>query len=170
MSEAATTVKEEQLKPEEIAIKWWRELQDRRGDRAELRRARSLEAVIFTAGYQRLWQRLRGAGWSREDGVALVAAVLAHAKEDDASACFAAQLAASGHGDKPRYSGLRFRRLLQNESWEELFEPAIRAVALIGGRANLADLAKGLYYWNHLNHRTRREWAFDYYGANPNAE
>jgi CRISPR system Cascade subunit CasB len=167
MSESSVADNGQVTAPEAIILEWWEELADKRGDRAELRRARSLEAVIFTSAYQRLWRRLRAMGWKTEDGVALVAGVLAHAGAHDPSARFAAQLAAPAHGDKPRYSGLRFRRLLQHETREELFEPAIRALALIGGRANLTDLARSLYDWND---KTRRHWAFAYYGSNPKAD
>jgi CRISPR system Cascade subunit CasB len=166
MNEQAAAADDKAL-PEDIVLKWWAELADKRGDRAELRRARSLSEVIFSAAFQRLWQRLRGSGWNRADGVALLAAVLSQAESHDPAANFAAQLARSGAGDKPRYSGLRFRRLLQYRVPEELAEPMIRALRMVDRKGNLRDLASSLYRWSD---KTRRQWAFDYYGANPNAE
>ncbi len=154
--------------PGEIVRAWWRELKERRGDRAELRRAHTLTEVVFTPAYQRLWRRLRGSQWSKADSIALVAGVLAHVDEDDANRSFAQHLAAvDTAGGRPRYSGLRFRRLLQYRESGELLEPAIRAVALIGRKTNVSSLAGNLYWWND---RVRRQLAFDYYAQNPKAD
>lgn len=159
--------KETEDTPETLVLAWWRDLENRRGERAELRRAHSLNEVIFTAAFQRLWQRLRGTNWHSADGVALVAGVLAHVRVHDPKEHFAAQLARPHHGDKPRYSGLRFRRLLQYRERTELLEPLVRALGLIDRHANIVNLADSLYWWGD---RVRRDWAFDYYGKNPKAD
>lgn len=153
--------------PEAIVLEWWKELQERRGDRAELRRAHALSEIVFTPAYQRLWRRLQGSAWHYADGVALVVGVLAHVTVNDPGEKFAAQLAAPQHGDKPRYSGLRFRRLLQYQEKSELLEPMRRAVVQVDRHANVMDLADSLYGWNDY---VRRQWAFSYYGKNPKAE
>ncbi len=157
----------EKAGPEAVVFEWWKGLVGKRGDRAELRRAHTLNDVIFTTAFQRLWLNLRGTGWNNADRVALVARVLSHADVHDSRHKFAEQLAAPHLGDKPRYSGLRFRRLLQYRDIETLFEPMVRALRLVGNQANIFDLANSLYRWND---ETRRRWAFEYYGRNPKAE
>lgn len=159
--------KEMEATPQDLVLNWWRDLENRRGERAELRRAHTLSEIIFTVAFQRLWQRLRGTKWHSVDGVALVAGVLAHVRTHDPKEHFAAQLAQPVHGDKPHYSGLRFRRLLQHRDRGELLDPMLRALALIDRRANVSNLADSLYWWGD---RVRRDWAFDYYGRNPKAD
>jgi CRISPR system Cascade subunit CasB len=165
MNETAIS-QEEKPDAKAIILAWWNDLQQRRGERAQLRRAHTLNDIIFTQAYQRLWQRLQGSDWRRADRLAIVAGVLAHVEIHDAARSFAAQLAIPRDGSNPRYSGLRFRRLLQREA-NDLLEPMIRAVKLIGKKANVNYLAVSLYWWND---KTRRQWAFGYYAQNPQAD
>lgn len=152
-----------------ITLEWWREMQQDRGARAELRRAKTPTEVILTPAYHDLRYRLMPAGWRNDTALAVAAAVLAQVEIHDGKAPFAAQLAApSGKGgDKARVSGLRFRRLLQHRTPEELMGPLIRAVRLLDKSANVTDLADGIHWWGD---RKRREWAFAYYAKNPKAE
>lgn len=163
------TVEEQESKPREtpesVVLRWWEGLKENKGGRAMLRRAHSLSEVLFVPAYHDLLRRLKKTGWYSETRVALIAGVLAHVKDHDPSAVFAAQLAAPKEGrDNPRFSDKRFRRLVQNQTHDELFNPVIRAVRQIDGRANVADLANGLYWWND---RVRREWIFAYYEKAP---
>jgi CRISPR system Cascade subunit CasB len=152
-----------------IILKWWQELQQDRGARAELRRAKTPTEVILTPAYHDLYYRMLPAGWRNQTALAVVAAVLAQVEIHDGKAPFAAQLATpSAKGsDKARVSGLRFRRLLQHRNAEELMGPLIRAVRLLEKRANVTDLAESLHWWGD---RKRRDWAFAYYDKNPKAE
>lgn len=155
--------------PKAITLEWWHEMQQDRGARAELRRAKTPTEVILTPAYHDLRYSLMPAGWRNDTALAVVAAVLAQVEIHDGKTPFAAQLAAPSAkgGDKARVSGLRFRRLLQHRTSEELMGPLIRAVRLLGKVANVADLAESVHWWND---RQRREWAFAYYAKNPKAE
>lgn len=152
--------------PEEITLQWWSSLQDRRGDRAELKRSDDLAGIPFVAAYHDLYRRLAGTRWRHRAQLALVAGVLAYVKSDDPSRPFAAQMAAprSG-GEGAAVSGLRFRRLIQVEEPDELLPRMSRTVRMLGGRANIRDLARSLYWWR--SERTRHNWAFEYYQAAP---
>ncbi len=157
---------------EQIVLEWWQEnIEDRRapaGPRAELRRARTLEEVVFVPLYHDLRRRLGHTGWRRTDRLALVAGVLAQIREHDGAPRFAAQMAASRPGAStkktPVVSPSRFRRLLrigdQPEDLEQLFQQVRRMIALLDKRANVTDLARSLYWWNA---ETRKQWALAYY-------
>jgi CRISPR system Cascade subunit CasB len=69
-------------------------------------------------------------------------------------------------GDKPKVSGLRFRRLLSIENHDELYQAMIRIIRLLDNNANIYDLAKKVYWWNE---KTKKRLAYDYY-ANANTE
>ena len=116
--------------PKAIILAWWHEMAQNRGTRAELRRAKTPIEVILTPTYHDLRYRLMPVGWRNENALAVVAAVLAHVEVDDSALPFAAQLATPPMkgGDKARVSGLRFRRLLQHRTAEEMMAPLIRTV------------------------------------------
>ncbi len=156
---------------QKIVLQWWSEtIGDREapaGLRAELRRARTLEEVVFVPPYHDLRRRLAGTRWRSIDRIALVAGVLAWVREHDGGAAFAAQMAAPRAGataTAPRVSPSRFRRLLRTgddvEDLERLFEQVRRVVSLVDERANVTDLARSLYWWNA---ETRKRWALEYY-------
>ena len=78
---------------------WWVSLQDRRGDRAELRRCRTPDAVAFVPAYHRLRIQLRGAGVSVPgERLAVIAGVLSHVETDDRAGTFAEGMAGSENG------------------------------------------------------------------------
>ena len=171
---------------------WWEELQqqERRGERATLRRCSTLNAVMLTTGYHRLLHYLQGAGvyetnsrWQH----AAVAGLLAHVEENDERHSFATQMAlpnravgsedgeegsnepeeqGSPQGSAP-LSGLRFRRLVQTSDRAVLFRKLIRTLRLLGGRAHVADLADAMFFWND---NRRRDWSLAYYQHAPSDE
>lgn len=152
----------------ELLLHWWQELENHRGDRAMLRRASGIEQVMFNPAFHRLWRKLKGTRWTSAERVAVIAALAARVKVHDSSASFAAQLGTAPAGrDKPAFSGLRFRRLLQIADREELLSACSRAIALLGGRINLTNLAESTYWWND---GVRKQWAFDYYATAPSAD
>jgi CRISPR system Cascade subunit CasB len=155
--------------PKATILEWWQEMAQDRGARAELRRAKTPTEVILTPAYQDLRYRLMVTDWRNDTALAVVAAVLAQVESHDGKVLFAAQLATPPKkgGDKARVSGLRFRRLLQHRTAEELMGPLIRTVRLLEKRANVTDLAESIHWWGD---RKRREWAFAYYAKNPKAE
>jgi CRISPR system Cascade subunit CasB len=155
--------------PERVVMRWWSAgISDRRapaGPRAELRRARTVEEVFFAPLFHELRHELSSTGWTRPDRLALVAGVLAHVRDLDASKGIASQMAAPRSGGaEPRVAPTRFRRLLRlresGEELDQLFNQLRRALALLDHRANVADLARSCYWWGP---ETRRRWSLKYY-------
>ncbi len=152
-----------------IVLQWWRSLEEDRATRAQLRRARGPGDVAFVPGYHRLVQNLQNKGHNlHREKLALIAGLLAHIKENDAKTPFSAQLAKPMQkGGPPRFSGLRFRRVLVVDSdIDELYSHLRRAVQTLRGRAHLLDLAAGAYHWSET---VRKNWAYKYYETNPKA-
>lgn len=142
-----------------IVLKWWKGLENDRGGRAELRRAHNPTEVVFVPAYHRLYTEF---GLPDKEALACVAGLCAHVK-DHREGKFAEHMT---EGDKPKVSPLRFRRLLAANEREELYHAMIRIIRLLGGKGNVVDLAKTVYWWNE---RTRKQLAYDYY-ANANTK
>lgn len=152
----------------QVLVEWWNNLEDNRGDRAALRRAASIDQVMFNPAFHRLWRSLRGTPWQRAERVALVAALAARVREHRPEKTFAAQLGTPPRGrEKAALSGLRFRRLLQAKASDELLQGCSRAIAMCGHKVNLLNLAESVYWWGD---GVQKKWAFDYYDANPSAD
>jgi len=169
MEHPDTPESEQELpREQQVLLDWWKELDENRGDRAALRRAASIDQVLFNPAFHRLWRGLKGTPWQRAERVALVAALAARVREHRPEKSFAAQLGAPPKGrERAALSGLRFRRLLQAREPNELLQGCTRAIAMCGNSVNLLSLAKSVYWWGH---RDRKDWAFDYYDANPSAD
>lgn len=151
-----------------VLLDWWQKLEDNRGDRAALRRAASIEQVMFNPAFHRLWRGLKGTKWQRAESVALIAALAARVRDNRPEKTFAAQLGSPPPGrEKAALSGLRFRRLLQSRDVNELMQGCTRAIAMCGNNVNLLNLAESIYWWGD---GVRKQWAFDYYDANPTAK
>ncbi len=145
----------------EKLVKWWKTLEDHKGDRAHLRRARSGDEVVFVPSFNHLHGSLMGYGALRKARLAMIAGLASHVKRHQPRKSLAHQLAASG--DKPGLSDLRFRRLLSIEDDDELlYQHLRRAIDLRRGEVNLLDLAQSVYWWNA---ETRKRWAYDYYAV-----
>jgi len=152
----------------QVLLDWWNKLEDHRGDRAALRRAASIEQVFFNPAFHRLWRGLKDTRWRREERVALIAALAARVREHRPEKTFAAQLGTPPRGrEKAALSGLRFRRLLQARESDELLQACSRAIAMCGHKVNLLNLAESIYWWGD---GVQKNWAFDYYDANPSAD
>jgi len=148
--------------------KWWKGLDEDRGDRAVLRRSHNLSEVAFSPAYHRLRLALNHFGKADDDRLAVIVGLLARVKSGDDGNSIAEQMATKKANvpDGPaKVSGLRFRRLLKIKDQEELFVAMTRIIALLGGSANIQSLAQSVYYWNDI---TRKQWAFDYYSKAPN--
>ncbi len=165
--------------PEEIVYAWWKNLNDARdktpnvftpfnsGDSANLRRAKTLEEVLINApamyelknrlAAQTIWENLEK-NWDR---IALIAAVLSHVRTDK-NVNLPLALAELTH--KKDHSGstikLRFQRLIQNQTPEEIFRPMIRMLTYLDEKTDVHYLAKALYFWND---NIRKEWAIEFY-------
>lgn len=157
-----------------IAWTWWRDLnppEDSRnpGNRAALallRRAAEPRQIWLVEAYDSLRRRL-GGGQDGDDRIAILAHVLAHVRDEPRPARrFAAALGARPEGGIDArdhvMSPLRFKRLIEVVTPLDRMREYRRAVRLIGNRANVRDLARGILAWND---QTRRRWSFDYFGA-----
>lgn len=153
----------------DAAFEWWQTLTEQdghrsgpnlRGDRADLRRARQAADVYANPSFHALLRRL-GPSASADDRLARSAAVLAAilARVDRHQDGGFARQAATGD-DGPKLSELRFRRLLQKETAEDLQSDLSRAVQVLDKAADVRDLARSILRWND---ETRRRWAFDYF-------
>ena len=159
------------------ALAWWQDLQPKtepktdedapkkhRGNPAALARLRRAttpqEALMVEAAHILAGMLKR----DEQDWMALgtLAATLAHVRADEPDRKTAAIFGHQDATDTPRLvSELRFRRLLQAERGGEQMAALRRALAITGGRANIADLADSLLWWTE---RTRVRWLFEYYG------
>jgi CRISPR system Cascade subunit CasB len=171
--------------PGDIAADWWASLQDQRGGkpnpladraaRARLRHADKDKALTDPAFFD-LHHRLLQAGCVNNfnfNPSLRLALVLVHVREDEQPTGgapswrgFGRAIGAPGFGesDKAPLKPLRFRRLLQakGDDIDEITRQFRRAVDLAGGKVNVRDLAKILFYWND---ETRARLAFDYFAA-----
>lgn len=149
-------------------LEWWRRLESDRASRAELRRCNDPEEVVYVPAFHWLLSGLRREGFGvSAERLALVAGVVAAIREHRVSdgSGPAAQLGGpKGEGGSARMSHLRFRRLLTAEHGPERMVQLRRAIALLGGAADVPGFAAAAYLWND---RTKRQWALDYYSKAP---
>lgn len=125
--------------------KWHEELQEKRGNRASLRRSTTVNDVCLSEGFRSLlmqthtlW-KIEAQEW-RFTALALVAAVSANVKAIDERQPFAAQLAAV-------MSEGRFTRLSAVKTPDDLLRQLRRAVKLLNGSVNLISLAEDIFRW-----------------------
>ncbi|MBI3617666.1 MAG: type I-E CRISPR-associated protein Cse2/CasB [Candidatus Omnitrophica bacterium] len=144
-----------------ILFKWWKELEDGRGDRAQLRRARDPAEVVFVPAYHHLYHQLR----LDREALACVAGLCAQVKDNNLGKTLAEQMAEGV--DKAKVSGLRFRRLLRIDDRDELYNAMRRMIQMLGGVVNIYSLAKTAYWWNQ---RTKKQLAYEYYEHAPGKE
>ncbi len=151
----------------DILLKWWKDLDNSRGDRAALRRCHNPTEVAFNPAYNRLRIKFKQFGYVSSESLAVIAGVLSHVRVDNERVHIAAQMAMPQSGSTTAcVSGLRFRRILKVQDNTDLFEPLIRIVHMLDGIANISALANSIYWWN-VNDSTRKEWAFAYYDKAP---
>lgn len=144
--------------------RWHQELDQARGDRAALRRCASLSEIVFVPAYHRLYRALAPLGWTDKLAVAAIAGLASQVRQDAPAQSLPRQMAQASPGGSARISGLRFRRLLKQQTREDLYPALGRVLRALGGQVNLTDLAESVYWWND---RIRHRWAFDYYDAAP---
>ncbi len=144
-------------------LRWWRELQDDRAGRAELRRCGGITEVAFAEPFH-LLRRMKGNPTADIDlkKLALVAAVLSHVDDNVTEDMTLAASMAAPSGEKALVSDSRFRQILRTEAreFDDRLRDVVRVVHQLGRRASVHRLAEDLWWWNE---RTRRTWALDYY-------
>jgi len=157
--------------PGKVLYRWLAEFdedekgkQSKKGDRAALRRCHEPLEALFVPAYHDLYHELlRQDDYVDSVKLPAIAALTAHVKQVRGDKQFAQQMAApkAQGGNAPQVSELRFRRLLQCETVDELFPALRRVVHLLDGSVNLYNLANSVYWWGD---QKRREWAYAYYG------
>lgn len=149
---------------------WWHDLNDRPGDRAQLRRAGSIADAMMVSATHRLADRLREFDLTSMRRVALLAVLLAQAKECQTAGASLPECLGQKRGDQATFSELRFRRLLQAASEDDLLLHLRRAVRILDNRVHLPSLIEAVRFWSFdPDKRTRiiTRWACDYYGKAP---
>lgn len=153
-----------------IAV-WWHSLDDDRGQRAELRRAKTPAEVYISPAYRDgIVRNLTQFALTESEleRLALPIGVLARVRNLTSGSHFAALFGTRGKGS-PAMRDVRFRRLLaiandntdgMDENRDELFRMLVRMVRLTDDTATLNGLIKGGIWWNDV---TKREWARQYY-------
>ncbi len=157
--------------------KWWASFKNNPGWRAELRRAENPADVLLMQGFRILCFELSGL-WTQEPrllALAAVAGILSHVETNDESKSFAAQCATPGekNKDKPIMSELRFSQLQKSSSLDELYIRMVRAVRLLGKKANIISIADSVFHWtsemidgevdNDPRKRILVRWGLDYF-------
>ncbi len=175
-----------------VVATWWARLHgidnksaapqqaNQRGARAELRRSKSLDAVLLTEGFRNLWQALLETGQCRERDMlawACVAAALAEVRQQptNESATFAQCLGEQKERTgRPYMSELRFAQLQKSRSGDDFLMRVRRALALINKTAPVLSLADNIMHWFHEQRdnqsapptdRLAVRWATDYFTA-----
>jgi CRISPR system Cascade subunit CasB len=156
---------------------WFSWLQENRGDRARMRRAETPDDVVLSEPFFNFLRQMPEV-WALQQNLpiaAMIAAVLAHVKDNDGKKSFAAQLASTKPGtDRSRMSELRFQQLQKSRTPDEFFRRLIRAVKLADGQVNILSLADSIRRWmNEYRYGTSLKpfdrlavrWANDYYVA-----
>ena len=152
-----------------VARNWWRSLQPdgkRPGDRAalaHLRRSSSTDALAQEATLV-LFRALGYTHHSKLPRVATLASVLAHVRDDDPARPFARAIGRTSFDkDDAPLKLLRFQRLIDARGEDEIHRGFRRAIDIVRGAANVADLARIIL--NYDSEERRRRFTFDYYGA-----
>jgi CRISPR system Cascade subunit CasB len=149
----------------EMLVKWWSDLADDKGGRAELKRAPDVTRVVLSPAYQRLHRMLckvlpdERVPPHAEDRLAIAAALLAHVRDDDGASLPLSMSAHKEGSDRPAVSPLRFRRLLETTDLDDLLVGLRRVLPLLGYRVNVVALAHDVVNWSDA---TRKRWAYGY--------
>ena len=152
------------------ARNWWQHMTGRGdgpADRAGLARLRRLavDEAMTEEPVLRLFRWLGFKNPARLRRVAALACVLAHVREHR-SGGFGHQIGRARFSDDERTAKLkpiRFRRLLAASTDEEIATSFRRAVTILGGEADVADVARIIL--NFEREPVRRRLIFDYYAT-----
>ncbi len=157
---------------------WWKQLQPSktdngtysRGDRAALARLRRCSSWVEAAAEPQtltLFHMLRKSKDWELPRVAVLATVLAHVREDVEHQKVADDIGkyAGKKDEQAKLSENRFRRLLTATGDDEILTAFRRLVAIMDQKANVADLAQNILYWDHpeTGDSTRVKFAFHYW-------
>lgn len=155
-------------------IEWWNSLNDKRGYRAQLRRASEPGDALLSEAFFNFLKHVPDS-WSEPRHLcvsATVACILSHIKSiPPQEKSFAAQLG-SGEKDRPVMSEMRFKQLLKSRTPEEFYKRLLRSVRLLDGTVNLISITEDILRWydqylygvnRNPTDRLGVRWAHDYY-------
>ena len=148
------------------------------GERAVMRRCASVNDVLLTPAYARLFNKLGEtdasvARWRNDERnhqrLAVVVGLLANLKEHESMESLPKQMGrpASAESKVALVNESRFQRILRcgDDEFDRLFEQIRRLLPLLSHKANAYQLIKDLLAWGDP---TRQRWARDYYSIAPN--
>lgn len=150
---------------------WWESLEDKRGERATLRRCETPSDVLVQDAFHELCGLLPAIAKDDLLGLAAVAGLLAHVKENVESE-FPRLLGRDQGGGRPVISKLRFQQILASEDIDELFSRLRRALQVVDKKANIVSLADGVLHWSREqmsiydpipSHRFKFVWSKNYF-------
>ncbi|HJK21218.1 MAG TPA: type I-E CRISPR-associated protein Cse2/CasB [Methanocorpusculum sp.] len=126
---------------------------------AALHRCHSVSEVMFVPAFHQLvsMSRVEVTDTNTLYSLAVAAWVLSWVDENR-EVTFAEQIATSETPVRP----VRFRRLLECSSWDELGMQLIRIVRLMKNTANVSDLSRGILFWMSGTW-IQEQWALTYY-------
>lgn len=173
-----------------VLAEWHGALKENRGDRAALRKCKSLPQVVFVPAYHELYQDIAAIGraateakaitWTWEtleerilERLPMIAALSASLippenpdglkKAERDSVSLPRQMGTTrSSGGGPWVSDLRFRRLLKCHTPEDLYPSLRRVIGLLRNHADIMSLANSVFYWDE---EMRKRWAYDYYAT-----
>ena len=149
---------------------WWENLDYSPGDRSRLRRCGQIQDALMIAATHDLSHRLTPLGLSSLKRTALLAAITAQVRTPiQGGETMAAMLGAPG-GNGPKFSEVRFRRLLRSANEDDLLLQLRRAVSMLGNSCHLPSLVETIRYWSFepsKGSNITNQWAYDYYKAFP---
>lgn len=150
--------------------------------RAVLRRCTSIDAACMTEGFRSLWSALGKAddqsGRIPLEVCAAIAAVLSQIKADEPGLSFAAAAGRQNEKGRIPVSEMRFARLQDARTLDELVTRLRRLLPLIKYNADVSLLAEHIVDWSRQKQSNRSvapsqriamRWAMDYYAANDSA-
>lgn len=129
----------------ENILNWWKEFQNDKATRAQMRRCSKLEEACL---YQQVYRLGYAIPWlsKNTEVLACISSVLSHVKENTAKHTFAQQLATIKAG-KAIVNESRFRTLLSSKNSSEFFRNLRRVISLLNGKVNILSLIDGIIRW-----------------------
>jgi CRISPR system Cascade subunit CasB len=162
------------FKPEhpvgKFLLEWCENLENNKGDRAQLRRCKTLSDVELSPAFQRAyWNMIKlFENPPSKEQCAVIIALAAHVKKnvsdppgtkrDDQDRHFGHQMAQGSDG--PKLHELRFRRLLRIEERDRLFQVLSKIIRHLERKVNLLDVMAIAFYWGDS---ARKQLAYQYY-------
>ena len=152
------------------AVDWWRDLlpdpgRNHSGDRAalaRLRRCATVAEAMQDPATIALFRRCGGAGPQDLPAAGLVAAVLAHVRQDDPDNPRIARRIGPNTDRTALLKPLRFRRLMQADGPDERLAGFRRLAGLARGKLAVSDLTAALLSWSP---QRQQRWVYDYWNA-----